>query len=81
MTVMDQPRFMTVETVAQTLAVSERVVYALLRSGELPAIQIGGRNIWRIETTKLEDYIVAQYASTRRRIADDDLRPDELEEN
>ena len=52
-----------------------------MRSGDLPAIQIGGKNVWRIETTKLEDYITAQYDNTRRRIADGDLRPDELEEN
>jgi hypothetical protein len=36
-----------------------------VRSGELPAIKIGGRGQWRVERTVLEDYIQRCYAETR----------------
>ena len=32
-----------------------------MRSGELRAIQIGGRNQWRVERSKLEEYIQEAY--------------------
>jgi hypothetical protein len=35
-----------------------------VRSGELPAIKIGGRGQWRIERSKLEEYIQRKYAET-----------------
>ena len=38
---------------------------ALIRSGDLPAIQVGGRGQWRIETTVFEDYIARQYRAAR----------------
>ncbi len=64
-------RFLTLKVVAEELLVDERVVRRLISAGELPAIQVGGRGVWRIEATKLEEYIQAQYEATRRRIADD----------
>ena len=36
-----------------------------MRSGELPAIKIGGRGQWRVEVTELENYIQRMYAETR----------------
>jgi hypothetical protein len=36
----------------------------MVRSGELPAIKIGGRGQWRIERSKLEEYIAQKYAET-----------------
>ncbi|WP_159796576.1 helix-turn-helix domain-containing protein [Puerhibacterium puerhi] len=63
-------RFIKIEDVAEELAITERQVYGLLHSGALPAIQIGGRGIWRIERDKLEEYIAAQYEAQRRRIAE-----------
>jgi prophage regulatory protein len=39
----------------------------------LPAIQIGGRGQWRIERTKLEDYITGVYAKTRADITRRDV--------
>jgi excisionase family DNA binding protein len=56
------PRFLTLADVAEVLNVTVRQVYALVRSGELRGIQIGGRGQWRIETDQLEDYISRQYA-------------------
>ena len=42
---------------------------ALVRSGELPAIQIGGRNQWRIERTRFEEYIDERHSQTVEAIA------------
>ena len=43
------------------LATSKSQIYALLRSGDLKGIQIGGRGQWRIERVKLEEYIAEAY--------------------
>lgn len=56
------PRFLTLADVAEVLNVTVRQVYAIVRSGELRGIQIGGRGQWRIENSELEDYIARQYA-------------------
>jgi len=58
------PRFMKMEEVAEELATTVSQVYHMVRSGELPAIKIGGRGQWRIERAKLEDYISQKYAET-----------------
>lgn len=58
------PRFLTLADVAEVLNVTVRQVYALVRSGDLRGIQIGGRGQWRIEAVELEDYISRQYART-----------------
>ena len=44
-----RPRFLQLADVAETLNISAAQVYALVRSGELPAIKIGGRGSggWR----------------------------------
>jgi excisionase family DNA binding protein len=63
---------MKVEDIAEELAITERQVYALLHSGDLPAIQVGARGVWRIERDKLEQYIAEQYEAQRRRIAGPD---------
>lgn len=59
------PRFLTLTDVAETLNVSLAQVKALVRSGDLPGIKIGGRGAWRVEATVLEDYIQRMYAQTR----------------
>jgi excisionase family DNA binding protein len=60
-------RFLTVADTAEVLNISVGQTYALLRSGELPAIRIGGSGHWRIERDRLEDYIAGQYEENRRR--------------
>ena len=60
-----EPRFLTLADVAETLAISASQAYALVRSGDLPAIKVGGRGQWRVETTALEEYIARQYEQTR----------------
>jgi excisionase family DNA binding protein len=59
------PRFLTLADVAETLNISAAQAYALVRSGDLPAIKVGGRGQWRVEDTALEDYIARQYEQTR----------------
>ncbi|MGH3445827.1 MAG: helix-turn-helix domain-containing protein [Nocardioidaceae bacterium] len=64
---MPEPRFLTVADVAEILATSTVQVHALIKRHELRAIQIGGRNQYRIETTELEDYIQRMYARADER--------------
>jgi excisionase family DNA binding protein len=59
------PRFLPLAEVAQVLNTSVSQVYALVRRGELPAIKIGGRGQWRVESSKLEDFIANAYRNTR----------------
>lgn len=58
-------RFLQLTDVAEILNISSSQTYALVRSGELPAIKIGGRGQWRVERTQLEDYIQRCYEQTR----------------
>jgi len=62
------PRFLTLADVEEVLNVTATQAYALVRSGDLPAIQVGGRGQWRIESSELEAYIQRQYEATRARI-------------
>jgi excisionase family DNA binding protein len=59
------PRFLTLADVAEVLSTSSAQVYALVRRGDLPAIRIGGRGQWRVESTELEAYIARMYDQTR----------------
>jgi excisionase family DNA binding protein len=59
------PRFLLLTDVAEILNVSAVQARALVTSGELPAIKVGGRGQWRIETNELEAYIQRKYAETR----------------
>jgi len=63
-------RFLTLADVAEVLNTSANQVYALVRSGDLVAIKIGGRGQWRVEESELEDYIARMYAETARFVAD-----------
>ena len=57
-------RFLTMQEVADELSTSLSQIYHMVRSGELPAIKIGGRGQWRIERVKLEEYIAFKYQET-----------------
>jgi excisionase family DNA binding protein len=59
-------RFLTIADTAELLSISMTQAYALVRSGELPAIKVGAHGHWRIERTVLESYIDAMYEQTRR---------------
>jgi prophage regulatory protein len=49
---------------------------ALLRSGDLPGVKLGGRGQWRVERSKLEEWIGEQYARTRTLIEKGDAPHD-----
>ena len=63
-------RFVPLTDVAETLAISAAQAYALVRRGDLRAIQVGGRGQWRVEIDQLEAYIQRQYAETERHAAE-----------
>jgi excisionase family DNA binding protein len=62
---MQYARFLTLADVAETLNISGSQAYALVRTGELEAIKIGGRGQWRVEADKLEDFIRRMYDRAR----------------
>ena len=78
---MSAPRFLTLADVAEILNISAAQTYALVRSGELPAIKVGGRGQWRVEREQLESYIQRAYEQTRQFVEshpfgrDDDVVP------
>ena len=79
---MTADRFLTLSDVADVLNISASQTYALVRSGALPAIKIGGRGQWRVEREQLEEYIHRMYEETRRFVqthpfgGDEPLPPD-----
>ena len=74
-----EPRFLLLADVAAELNVSDSQVYHMVRSGELPAIKIGGRGQWRVERAKLEAYIEQKYAETAAWVAANPLTSPEAE--
>jgi excisionase family DNA binding protein len=70
------PRFLQLSDVAEVLNISSSQTYALVRSGELPAIKIGGRGQWRVESSALEDYIQRCYTETKAFVASHPLGGD-----
>lgn len=67
---MTTDRFLTLADVAEILNISASQTYALVRSGDLQGIQIGGRNQWRVERAKLEEYIEQAYRRTAAALAE-----------
>jgi excisionase family DNA binding protein len=57
-------RFLTLADTAELLNISTKQAYAIVRSGELPAIKVG--TSWRVERSVLESYIEAMYEESRR---------------
>lgn len=62
-------RFIQLSDVSEILDISATQAYALVRSGELTAIKVGGRGQWRIEATELENYIQRMYTETKSFVA------------
>jgi len=60
-----EQRFLTLDDVATILNVRTAQVYALVRSGDLPAVKLGGRGVWRVDRGQLEDYIERMHNQTR----------------
>lgn len=72
-----EPAFLTLEDVARYLSVSVPQVYALVRSGDLPAIKIGGRGVWRVGRVQLEEYIERLHHETEAWAKKHPLNPKE----
>lgn len=58
-------KFLTLPDVAEALNISMSQTRALIKSGDIEGIQIGGRAQWRVEEAKLDEYIERQYAAQR----------------
>ncbi|MEI2819367.1 MAG: helix-turn-helix domain-containing protein [Marmoricola sp.] len=71
---MPSPRFISLADVAELLGTSHAQVYALVRRGDLRALQIGDRRQWRVDVTELEKYIESEYARAESYIADNPFR-------
>jgi excisionase family DNA binding protein len=53
--------------VARVLNVTVTQVYTLMRSGELPALKIGKKGVWRVSRETLEAYLADLEAEARTR--------------
>lgn len=71
-------RFLQLADVAEILNISASQTYALVRSGELPAIKIGGRGQWRVERAALESYIARCYEETKAFVSAHPVRDGEV---
>ena len=67
---------MTVADAADLLATSPVQIMALIKRGELRAIQIGGRGQWRVEEVELNRYIDGAYARYESEHSTTDERED-----
>lgn len=47
-------RFLTLREVAERYGVTYMTAYNWVRSGRLPAFQVGGRGVWRVELSEVE---------------------------
>jgi excisionase family DNA binding protein len=66
---MTQPRFLRLSDVAEILNISAAQTYALVRTGELPAMKVGGRGQWRVDRDELESFIRRAHDDTREFVA------------
>lgn len=64
-----ETRFLSLADVTEILQVPMSTVRALVKSGELRAIQVGGKGTWRVERSEFEAYIDRCYAETDARVA------------
>ncbi|MEO6468059.1 MAG: helix-turn-helix domain-containing protein [Acidimicrobiia bacterium] len=53
--------------VARVLNVTVTQVYTLMRSGDLPALKIGKKGVWRVSRETLEAYLADLEAEARQR--------------
>jgi len=65
---------MTLVDVADVLNISAAQAYALVRTGDLRAIKVGGRGQWRVAETDFEEYLQRMYALTEDAIKADTIR-------
>ena len=63
------PKFVPLEYVMEELSITRSQAYALVRTGDLRAIQVGGRGQWRVDLVELEAYIERAYRETAAEVA------------
>lgn len=63
-------QFITLEDVQVVLSISRSQAYALVRTGALRALQVGGRGQWRVELTELDAFIERCYQAVDAETAD-----------
>lgn len=51
----DDPRFFTLEEVAEILRVSKRTIHRMIQQRKMPAFKVGGQ--WRIPETRFKEWI------------------------
>ncbi|HHW84293.1 MAG TPA: helix-turn-helix domain-containing protein [Actinomycetales bacterium] len=64
-----EQRFIGLADVAEWLGISGSQARAMVLSGELPAIQVGGRNQWRVAIADVEAYIAQKFRENEERLA------------
>ena len=65
---MAEPQFLTLADVADILAISASQARAMVRPGELPAIQVGGRGQWRVEKVRFEEWVEQRHQETAQAV-------------
>lgn len=68
-----QRRFLTIEQAAEELNVKASLIRGLIKTGQLRALQVGSRGMWRIGRQDVEDYIADAYTRTAERIVAGDF--------
>lgn len=61
---MVEQQFYTLADIAEILAISASQARAMVRSGELPAIQVGGRGQWRVEKARFHEWVERRHQET-----------------
>ncbi|MDJ0458583.1 helix-turn-helix domain-containing protein [Arthrobacter sp. NQ7] len=74
------PKMLTLDQVQEILNLGKPMVYSLVRSGEIRAVQLGPRGLWRVSQDDLAAYIDAAYEKTAERIVSGQLPAAEVEE-
>jgi excisionase family DNA binding protein len=72
-------QLLTLAQVKEILNVGMPTLYALLASGELRGLQLGGRRMWRVSEDDLEAYLERCYQETQERIAAGTIKAEALD--
>jgi excisionase family DNA binding protein len=62
-------KMLVLTEVKEILNVGMPTIYALLSSGDLRGVQLGGRRMWRVSEDDLAAYLERAYTETQDRIA------------
>jgi len=66
-------KFLTIDQVAKILNVNKPTIYALLRSGEMKGLHLGGRGVWRISEDDLQALLDTAYEAIAERMPAGDV--------